>query len=334
MKFSLAGLLILFASAAIKYEERKAIRINGFAQGTTYSITYYAADSIVLKSQIDSILNKIDSSVSLYKPYSLINQFNNSSKSGIIDNHFFKIMEGAMLVYRETQGLFDVTVQPLVQAWGFGVTKNDSLPSKKNIEAIKKYIGTNKLVLTKNYLLKKDSCVQIDLNGIAQGYSVDVIANFLDSKGIKNYLVELGGEIRVKGKKQPSNEKIKIGIESPDEDEFSNHPMQKIITLEYGAITTSGNYRNYRESNGKRISHIINPKTGYPVDNELICVTVYAKDALTADAYDNALMLMGLKKAIQFVEKRKYLAAYFIYKNKQGKIADTASSRFYKLMNP
>jgi len=127
---------------------------------------------------------------------------------------------------------------------------------------------------------------------------------------------------------------MKIGIESPDEDEFSDHPMQKIISLENGAITTSGNYRNYYESNGKKITHIINPKTGYPVQNELISVTVYAKNAITADGYDNALMLMGLKKALQFIDKRKDLAGYFIYKNKEGKIADTASSRFYKLMNP
>ncbi|TMI61288.1 MAG: FAD:protein FMN transferase [Bacteroidetes bacterium] len=318
----------------VRNGELKKYTITGFAQGTTYSITYYATDSIVIKRQVDSILDKIDSSLSLYKPYSIINQFNNSRTGRKIDNHFVNVIKKSILVYHETNGLFDVTVKPLVQAWGFGVTKTDSLPGKKEIEAIKKCVGTNRLLLEKNYLSKKDSCVQVDLNGIAQGYSVDVIADFIEKNGIKNYLVELGGEIRVKGRKQPSGEKMKIGIESPDEDEFRDHPMQKIISLENGAITTSGNYRKYYESDGKKITHIIDPKTGYPVQNELISVTVYAKDGMTADAYDNALMLMGLKKALQFIEKRKELAAYFIYKDKTGKIADTASSRFYKLMNP
>ena len=331
MRFlSLCFLFFLFFK---EKQEFKKYHITGFAQGTTYAVTYYATDSIVLKSQIDSILNKIDSSVSLYKSYSLINMFNNSPKGNKIDNHLFKVMGKAMVVYQETQGFFDVTVKPLVQAWGFGITKNDSLPSDEKIEAMKKCIGTNKLVLTKNYLFKKDSCVQIDLNGIAQGYSVDVISDFLWSRGAKNHLVELGGEMRVRGRKQPSNEKMKIGIESPDEDEFSDHPIQYIVTIENGAITTSGSYRNYFESNGRKITHLINPKTGYPVNNELISVSVYAKDAMTADAYDNALMLMGLKKAMQFVESKKQIAAYFIYTNKQGKMADTASSRFYKLMN-
>jgi len=318
----------------VRNGELKKYTITGFAQGTTYSITYYATDSIVIKRQVDSILDKIDSSLSLYKPYSIINQFNNSRTGRKIDNHFVNVIKKSILVYHETNGLFDVTVKPLVQAWGFGVTKTDSLPGKKEIEAIKKCVGTNRLLLEKNYLSKKDSCVQVDLNGIAQGYSVDVIADFIEKNGIKNYLVELGGEIRVKGRKQPSGEKMKIGIESPDEDEFRDHPMQKIISLENGAITTSGNYRKYYESDGKKITHIIDPKTGYPVQNELISVTVYAKDGMIADAYDNALMLMGLKKALQFIEKRKELAAYFIYKDKTGKIADTASSRFYKLMNP
>jgi FAD:protein FMN transferase len=319
------------------YTERNSLKryqFSGLAQGTSYAITYYAQDSVVTKSQTDSILNRIDSSLSLYKVYSLIIRFNNSPGGATIDLHFKNVYKKSLLVYKETGGLFDITVEPLVQAWGFGVNKTDMLPDSNKLSVVKKCVGTNLLELKGNFLLKKKSCVKIDMNGIAQGYSVDVLAGFLEKHGIKNYLVELGGEIRIKGRKQPSGEKMKIGIESPGEDEFSNHPLQKIISLESGAITTSGSYRKFYESNGKRISHIINPKTGYSVDNELISVTVYAKDALTADAYDNALMLMGLKKALQFVEKKKDLAAYFIYKNKEGKIADTASSRFYKLMNP
>jgi thiamine biosynthesis lipoprotein len=161
---------------------------------------------------------------------------------------------------------------------------------------------------------------------------VDVLAAFLETHGIKNYLVELGGEIRILGRKQPGNDKMKIGIEAPGEDELALSMMQKILPLDHGAITTSGSYRKFYESEGKKITHIIDPRTAYPVQNELISVTVYAPDAMTADAFDNALMVMGLQKGLQWVEKRKDLAAHFIYRTKTGAVADTASSRFYKLI--
>ena len=127
---------------------------------------------------------------------------------------------------------------------------------------------------------------------------------------------------------------MKIGIEAPGDYVFESPVMQKIISIDEGAVTTSGSYRKFHESNGKKFSHIIDPKTGYPIQNDLVSVTVFAPDAITADAYDNVLMAMGLQKALAFAEQREDLAAYFIYKNKEGKIADTASSRFYKLMNP
>ena len=182
-------------------------------------------------------------------------------------------------------------------------------------------------------LVKKKPCVQLDANGIAQGYSVDVIAGFFEKKGITKYLVELGGEIRIKGRKPVGNEKMSVGIETPgDEPEFSM--IEKVIWLDNGAVTTSGNYRRYYESDGKKITHLINPKTGYPIRNELISVTVYAKDAITADGYDNALMAMGLKKALAFVEKRKDIAAHFIYQKNDGTMADTMSKRFRALLQP
>ena len=174
-------------------------------------------------------------------------------------------------------------------------------------------------------------CVRIDVNGIAQGYSVDVMANFIARKNVKDFIVELGGELRVQGKK-PGGNPFKVGIESPSGDDFSAPPMQKIISIGSGAITTSGNYRKYHESKGKKYSHIINPHTGKSVSNEMISVTVYAKNATTADAYDNALMLMGVKDALKFVEKKPDMAAFLIYKKKDGTVADTASTRFRRLI--
>jgi len=181
-------------------------------------------------------------------------------------------------------------------------------------------------------LMKKKTCVQLDPNGIAQGYTVDVIADFLEKQNIKNYVVEVGGELRVKGRK-PGDEKMKIGIEAPGDDELDISLKQKVVCIDSGALTTSGSYRKFYESKGKKVSHLIDPRTGFSSQNELISVTVFAKDALTADAYDNALMVMGLKKALAFVEKRKDIAAHFIYHKKDGSVADTCSTRFHKLLS-
>jgi thiamine biosynthesis lipoprotein len=174
--------------------------------------------------------------------------------------------------------------------------------------------------------------VQIDPNGIAQGYTVDQLAGLLESRGIKNYLVELGGEIRVRGRKFPSGEKMSIGIEAPGDDPLFP-VLQKRVYMESGAITSSGNYRRYLEADGERITHLLDPHTGYPIQNELVSVTVMAPDAITADAYDNALMAMGLEKAMDWVESRPDLAAFFIYRA-HDQIRDTMSARFKQFLQP
>ncbi len=306
--------------------------IAGSAQGTTYNITYYAADSSVTKCQIDSILTKIDSSLSLYKPWSLVNQFNNSIDGIIADLHLGKVVKRSIDTYHDTKGIFDITVYPFTGAWGFGIKKIDIVPSSKMIQKLRSCVGSKKLFWIGNKLGKKKSCVKLDPNGIAQGYSVDVLAGFLEERGINNYLVELGGEIRIRGRKQPENSIMKIAIEVPGNGEWNISSSQKIIQVETGAITTSGSYRKFYESKGNKISHIIDARSGYPARNELISVTVFAADAITADAYDNALMVMGLKEGLAFVERRKYIAAHFIYRKEDGSIADTSSSRFRYLL--
>ena len=307
------------------------IQLSGYAQGTTWHITYYAADSIVRKRSVDSILSVLDSSMSIYKPYSLISRFNRAKKGITPDKHFEKVIAKSMEVWKASGGLFDITVMPLVEAWGFGAKKVTQYPDAAKVRSLLRCVGTDKLRLKDNYLFKKKSCITIDVNGIAQGYSVDVVADFLESRQITDYLVEIGGEIRVKGRK-PGNEKMKIGIEAPGDYTVDIPVIQKVIALDSGGITTSGSYRQYHESNGKKFSHNIDPRTGYPSQNELISVTVYAADAMTADAYDNVLMTMGLEKGLQFVEGRKDMAAYFIYKKNDGSIADSASTAFKQLI--
>ena len=324
--------IFFIQAASSPGDDMKKIQINGTAQGTTYHITYYAADSLVSKRQIDSILDKIDSALSLYKPWSLINQFNNSEEGLEVDEHFANVVKKAQEVYKKTYGLFDITIYPLTEAWGFGPKKMDSMPGAATVKQLLSCVDSRLLYWKGSKLMKKKTCVKLDANGIAQGYSVDVLADFFEQSGIQNYLVELGGEIRVKGRK-PGNEKMSVGIEVPGNDaDFS--VIEKIVYIDKGAITTSGNYRRYYESNGKKISHLLNPKTGYSLQNELISVTVYAKDAMTADGYDNAIMAMGLKKGLAFVEKNKNLAAHLIYRKNDGTVADTLSKRFGVLLEP
>lgn len=332
MRF-LVVFLILITSGSSQ-NEWKLYSITGLAQGTTYTVVYYAKESIVTQQQTDSILKALDQSLSLYQPNSLINQFNNSTKGLLLDEHLQQVVLASLKTYKATNGFFDATVFPLVEAWGFAVKNTNTDPDSLAVRSLQSCVNSKWLYLKGIHLYKKKPCIKIDLNGIAQGYSVDVLAAFLESKNIHDYLIEIGGEVKVKGRKQPTNEKMKIGIESPVRGMFDEHSLQKIIQTDAGAITTSGSYRRYYETNGKKITHIINPKTGYPQKNELISVTVYAKDAMTADAYDNALMLMGLKQALAFVEKRKDIAAYFIYRKENGEIADTASTAFFKLLNP
>lgn len=306
--------------------------LSGRAQGTTWHITYYASDSLNLMPEISRILNEVDQSLSLYQPHSLVNRWNQSKRGTKVDHHFRQVINKAIDVFYDTEGFFDITVFPLTSAWGFGPQKPDAMPDSADIQSLLPCIHTNLLSVRGSRIRKKKTCVQIDPNGIAQGYTVDLLAGLLESSGIGSYLVELGGEIRVRGRKFPSGEKMSIGIEAPGEDAL--YPvLQKKLYIESGAITSSGNYRRYLEADGKRITHLLDPHTGYPIDNELISVTLIAPDAITADAYDNALMAMGLKKAMEWVESRPDLAAFFIYQQDQ-EVRDTMTSRFKQFLQP
>lgn len=306
------------------------VDLSGYAQGTTWHVTYYHKNNVVSTTQIDSVLQVIDSELSIYKPYSKIVAFNNSEEGTAIDYHFQKVIVKSLDTYHQTQGFFDITVLPVVEAWGFGAVAHHRIPDPATVDSLLKCVSSKYIGLKGNFLAKSKPCVKIDVNGIAQGYSVDVLADFLENRKIRNYLIELGGEIIVKGRKQPGDEPFIIGIESPAKTDES--AIRKMLALDSGAITTSGNYRKYYKSKAGKIFHHINPLTGNPAKNELISATVYAKDAITADAYDNALMVMGLKKALHFIEARNDISAYFIYQKPDGHIADTASSKFYRLI--
>lgn len=324
-------LFSLFFALPAKVQQLQEFKINGYTQGTTYSITYYAKEEIVKKRDIDSILNVIDLSMSLYKPNSIINKFNESTSGTLVDFHFMKVFKRASSIFKDTEGKFDITVAPLVQLWGFGPKNTNQLPDDVAIKSELACVGMSKVYRSGHFLKKRNSCTTIDLNGIAQGYTVDVIAKHLFSKKILNYMVEVGGELSVNGTK-PGGQLFKVGIEGPVDNELSTQQIKHVLQFKKGAITTSGNYQKYRMNGNQRISHLIDPKTGYPLQNEMISVTVFAKDAITADGYDNALMAMSVKEALTFVARRKKLEAYIIYTDKNGKITDTLSSGFKKLI--
>ncbi|TCO31048.1 thiamine biosynthesis lipoprotein [Pedobacter psychrotolerans] len=327
--YKLLFLCLPLIFALFPADEMKSYKIKGFAQGTDYTIMYYAKDSVATKSDIDSLLKLIDQSMSLYQKGSLINQFNAAEKQIQTDRFLNAVLKRSFEINSDTKGIFDITVAPLVQAWGFGPKPVSAEPDEKEIKLILNRIGMQNLKLEKGLLIKTKPGIQIDLNGIAQGYSVDLIADYLNQKGIKSYLAELGGEIRVAGPK-PDGTPMKIGIEGPDQNDEPD--IRHIAVLNQGAITTSGNYRRFHQSGKKKISHLINAQTGYPLENEMISVTVYAADAITADGYDNALMGMHLHEALKFVEERPNLEAYFVYHKPDGTIADTLSTGFKKIL--
>jgi len=319
---------IIIAILLISFKNDSALQkfhLTGFAQGTTWQITYYAKDSLISINQIEQIFAEIDSSMSLYKPFSIINQFNASAKGVKIDAHLKRVIVKSKAVSEETNGIFDITVKPLVQAWGFGVSNQNTNPNKSEIEEILNCVGNHQIILKGDSLLKTKPCVQIDVNGIAQGYTVDLIANYLETKSIQNYMVEVGGEIKVKGKKNDRNH-FTIGIESHSD--MLDLPLKKIISLKSGAITTSGNYRKFKTQGNKKLSHLIDAKTGYPIDNEMISVSVWAKDAISADAYDNVFMNMGVTKSFEFLKNKKDIEVYFVYIDKSGNVADTSTTGF------
>lgn len=300
--------------------------VKGIAQGTTYSITYYSPTLLFSEHEADSIFNILDNSLSLYQPNSLINQFNKSKRKIKSDRHLDSVVRKSLEINQKTFQLFDITIKPLAEAWGFGIRTHTDPPSKKRIKKLLKCTGSDKLFVRTGYLHKTRPCVQIDLNGIAQGYSVDVIATHLRKLSVRYFIIEIGGEIYTE-RTHPNGSLMKVDIEIPSSD-IQEPPTFIQINLPPGALTSSGSYRKYYQSNSQVISHIINPKTGQATIGSMISVTVFAPDAITADGFDNAFMLMTIDQAKTFLEHNPGLAAMFVYIDHSGLLKKYASSKF------
>jgi thiamine biosynthesis lipoprotein len=295
------------------------VHIEGEAQGTYYSITYFDHENRNFQQQIDSMLDAFNLSVSLWEDNSIINRINQNDSSVRTDSVFREIFRISSQVSERSHGAFDVTVGKLVAAWGFH-KKQGKLPDSLLINDLLKHVGYATVYLKNDRFIKNDTATGIDFNAIAQGYSVDMVGNFLKTKGIDNFLIDIGGEVLGHGQK-PDGTAWKVGIEKPSESALSDRELEATLPLNDGAIATSGNYRKYYEVNGLRYSHTISPATGYPVMHNLLSATVLTQTAALADAWATAFMVMGHEKALQLIQQHpEYkLEACFIVAEPNGK---------------
>ena len=309
-------LVLFFFKSYSLFSQDKEVKIEGYAQGSTYHITYIDKQNRDFQVEIEKLLTDFDNSLSTYNPNSIISRINSNKKNVVVDNYFITCFNKAKEVWQNTEGAFDPTVYPLVNAWGFGPGKKQKI-EKTKIDSILKFVGFDLIKLKGNKVIKKDPRVALDFNAFAQGYSVDVVSEFLNSKGITSYIVEIGGEVYAKGK-NINNEFWKIGIEKPIDNKESENPLKAIVNLENLAIATSGNYRRFIIEDGVKYAHHLDPKTGYPTKNNLLSASIIAKECITSDAYATGILVMGLEKSKLFLASHPELQAYLIYSDING----------------
>ena len=298
--------------------ETDFIRISGGTQGTSFSIICGRERGLTQESVyngVSKILTDIDNSLSVYNDSSVISRMNRNEDVKA-DRYFEEVFNLSRKVSEMTGGAFDITVGPLVRAWGFGPDASERFDRTK-LDSLMAFVGFSKVKLENGRLLKDNPAIILDVNAIAQGYTVDVISRYFDSLGIRNYLIEVGGEVRVKGTK--NGNLWKIGIDRPfDNNLIPGADLQAVIELKDRSLATSGNYRKFYEENGIKYSHTIDPVTGYPVRNRLLSATIIAGECAVADAVATAAMVMGHEKAIEFIENHPEFDAYFIYSGDSG----------------
>lgn len=296
-------MLLLFVSC--KEKQATYVEDRGEVFHTTYSIKYKYTHS--LKPEIEAELAKFDDSLNPFKPTSIISKVNNNEEV-VLDSFFINVFNRSQEVSGVSDGLFDITVSPLINAWGFGFKNIDNVTAEM-VDSLKAIVGYDKIQVENGRVIKSDPRVQINTSAIAKGYSTDVIADLLESYGVTDYMIEIGGEVTAKGIND-KGECWHIGIDKPVDDKAPVHrELQTIIKLCNKSMATSGNYRNFYVKDGKRYAHTINPKTGYPAESNILSATVIADDCMTADAYATVFMLADTAtiRSIALQEKLSYL---------------------------
>lgn len=301
---------------------------QGLIFGTVYNITYQSREN--LKAEIEAELRKFDGSLSMFNDTSVISRINRN-EAVKADTLFANVFRRSMQVSAQTQGAFDITVAPLVNAWGFGF-KEGTFPDSTLIDSLLAFTGYEKVRLTADGRIEKDDPrLMLDCSAVAKGYAVDVVANVLQRRGVNNFMVDIGGEVVVRGT-NPQSAPWRIGINKPVDDSLSvKGELQTVLHIANAAMATSGNYRNFYYKGGKKYAHTIDPRTGYPVQHEILSATIIASDCMSADAYATAFMVMGLERAIAFAEAHPEIDAYLIYSHEEGeyKVYQTRGMKKY-----
>lgn len=287
---------------------------EGMVFGTIYHITYQSDTNY--QKEIEAELQKVDNSLSPFNKTSIISRINRNEKVKV-DEMFSEVFQLAEKISGDTDGAFDITVAPMVNAWGFGF-KTGNPPTRQTIDSLRAIVGFHTVSLQDGYVIKKNPKTMLDCSAIAKGYGTDVVARFLKKKGVQNFMVEIGGEIVVNG----NSEKLqpwRIGINKPTDDSLNtSQAIQDVVSVSNIAMATSGNYRNFYYKNGKKYAHTIDPKTGYPVQHNILSATVFADDCASADAYATSFMVLGLDGAKKILERHPELCAYLIYSDQKG----------------
>lgn len=311
----LATILILFKSQ----KEASAYQsIDGLIFGTVYHITYQSTEE--LKPSIDGILQKFNHSLSPFDSTSVISKVNRNEET-VLDNYFTTVFNRSLEISELTDGAFDITVSPFINVWGFGF-KEEELPDSTVIDSLMHFVGYQKIKIEDSQIKKEDERMTINASAIAKGYAVDVIADFLNQKEVDNYMIEIGGEIVAKGV-NAKKEKWRIGINKPNEDSLSTTTgLQIVLELENKAVATSGNYRNYYYRDGIRYAHTIDPRTGHPVQHEIMSATIVATDCMTADALATSCMVLGLDKSKELLDSLDEVDGFLIYMDKDGEVRE------------
>ena len=320
--------------ANIDYNNKSEYKFHeGPIQGTYFHITYEWNED--LSNKIDSLLDTFNSYLSNFDSNSIISKINNNSDYEINDL-VKKMIETSTEIYNNTNGAFDITVSPLVNIWNFGWEKNatdeNKIPKKETIDSLLQYVGMNKIKIDGTKVIKSNKNITIISSAIAKGLSADYISDYFLNLGLKNYLIEIGGEIFCKGVNSRGGPWV-IGIDKPVEDHgYNDRENQLIIKITNIGLATSGNYRKFFKKDGKRYGHTIDPRTGYPAENSMLSATVISNNAMTSDGYATAFMVMGIEDALKLAEKLENVEAYFIYMDENNNEKTIHTSGFDKFI--
>lgn len=291
--------------------------LQGLVQGSYYAITYYDEEGRNLQQEIDSIFHAVDMSVNLWVDSSVICKVNRN-EDVVLDQIFMDNFNVALKAAELSKGYFDPTISPLVAAWGFSAKTVDSI-TPQLVDSLKQLVDYRRIRIEDGKLIKENPDTKLDFNAIAQGYTTDLVGALLDSKGIKSYIVDVGGEIFARGTK-PDGKPWVVGIEKPAADWDSERVVQERVELQDRGIVTSGSYRKYVERDGKRYSHCIDPMTGYPVEHNLLSATVIAENATWADALASVCMVMGMERSLELIKTLEGVEVYYIFVNDRNEL--------------